>query len=67
MFGYRASFIVLLDSLRAKDHEVWEYTPLTALMGSQWSVMTIGSLMSKDAATSSMRRLGYVQVPTRTM
>lgn len=35
MFGYKASFIVLLDSLRAKDHEVWEYTPLTALMGSQ--------------------------------
>ncbi|APZ82481.1 hypothetical protein Goe24_00160 [Bacillus phage vB_BsuM-Goe24] len=28
MFGYRGSFIMLLDSLRAKDHEVWkEYTP----------------------------------------
>ncbi|UPI12771.1 hypothetical protein [Bacillus phage SBSphiJ5] len=27
MFGYRDSFIMLLDSLRAKDHEVGEYTP----------------------------------------
>lgn len=27
MFGYRASFIVLSDSLRAKDHEVGGHTP----------------------------------------
>lgn len=67
MFGYRDSFIMLLDSLRAKDHEVWEYTPPNRSHG--FTVVRNDDRLPYVEGCSYLltRRLECVQVPARTM